>query len=62
MVKTQRRKITNHNVTKRSPLLIKTRSLDTKCPVNFKPFEEEFSKTIPQSQLIKSNEQKKASL
>jgi putative endopeptidase len=60
MVKTQRRKITNHNVTKRSPLLIKTRSLDTKCPVNFKPFEEEFSKTIPQSQLIKSNEQKKS--
>ena len=59
MVKTQRRKKTNQNVTKRNPMLIKTKSLVTKCPVNFKPFEEEFSKTIPQNQLIKSNEQKK---
>ena len=60
MVKTQRRKKTNQNVTKRNPMLIKTKSLVTKCPVNFKPFEEEFSKTIPQNQLIKSNEQKKS--
>jgi putative endopeptidase len=58
MAKTLRKKM-SHNVTQRQPKLIKTKSLKTNCPIGFKPFEEDFSKTIPPNQLLKSNAQKK---
>lgn len=58
MVKTLRKK-NRRNITQRQPKIIKTKSVETKCPIGFKPFELEFSKTISPKQLLKSNLDKK---